>query len=174
MSNVIAGVVRGQFPHLEEHIQEKKAIYERYKKGLKGLPIKMNPFDEKKSVPNYWLSCMIIDKDAMSKQVRGETDYLYEKEKGKTCPQEILDAIASINAEGRPIWKPIHMQPIFRMNPFITVNGNGRAQTNAYIQGTLTDVGADIFNRGLCLPSDNKMTPEEQDVIIEVIKNCFK
>ena len=174
MSNVIAGVVRGQIPYLEEHIAQKKAIYERYKNGLKTLPVKMNPFDEKNSVPNYWLSCMIIDEDAMAKQVRGETTYLYEKEDGKSSPSEILDAIASINAEGRPIWKPMHMQPIFRMNPFITRNGNVRAQTNAYIDGVATDVGQDIFNRGVCLPSDNKMTKEEQDTIIEVIKRCFK
>ena len=174
MSNVIAGVVRGQFPHLEEHIAQKKAIYERYKEGLKGLPVEMNPIDFKNSEPNYWLSCMIIKPEAMAKQVRGEKDFLYEKEIGKSSPQEILDAIASINAEGRPIWKPMHMQPIFRMNPFITQNGNGRAQTNAYIDGAATDVGMDIFNRGLCLPSDNKMTKEQQDVIIEIIKNCFK
>ncbi len=174
MSNVIAGVVRGQFPHLDEHIAQKKAIYERYKEGLKGLPVEMNPFDSKNSEPNYWLSCMIIKPEAMAKQVRGEQDYLYEKEKGKSSPQEILDAIAAINAEGRPIWKPMHMQPIYRMNPFITKNGNGRAQTNAYIAGDSCDVGMDIFNRGLCLPSDNKMTPEQQDVIIEVIRSCFE
>lgn len=174
MSNVIAGVVRGQFPHLEEHIAQKKAIYERYKKGFKGLPVEMNPMDLKNSEPNYWLSCLIIKPEAMAKQVRGEQDYLYEKEKGKSSPQEILEAIASINAEGRPIWKPMHMQPIYRMNPFITRNGNGRAQTNAYIKGEALDIGMDIFQRGLCLPSDNKMTPEEQDVIIEVIKRCFE
>ena len=173
MSNVIAGVVRGQFPQLEEHIAQKKAIYDRYKAGLKGLPVEMNPIDFKNSEPNYWLSCMIIKPEAMAKQVRGEKDFLYEKEIGKSSPQEILDAIASINAEGRPIWKPMHMQPIFRMNPFITQNGNGRAQTNAYIDGVATDVGMDIFNRGLCLPSDNKMTKEQQDVIIDIIKKCF-
>ena len=82
--------------------------------------------------------------------------------------------IASINAEGRPIWKPMHMQPIYRMNPFITRDGNGRARTNAYIDGQALDVGMDIFNRGLCLPSDNKMTKEEQDIIIEIIRECFK
>lgn len=174
MSNVIAGVVRGQFPHLEEHIAQKKAIYERYKEGLKGLPIEMNPMDLQNSEPNYWLSCMIIKPEAMSKQVRGEKDFLYEHEKGKSSPQEILAAIASINAEGRPIWKPMHMQPIYRMNPFITKSGNGRAQTNAYIAGDSYDVGMDIFQRGLCLPSDNKMTSEQQDAIISVIKNCFE
>lgn len=175
MSNVIAGVVRGQIPHLEEHIAQKKAIYNRYKEGLKDLPVKMNPFDEANSEPNFWLSCLIIDKEAMCKQVRGEKDVLYVSESGKSCPTQILEAIAAINAEGRPIWKPMHMQPIYRMNAFITVSGNGRARSNAYIKETgFTDVGADIFERGLCLPSDNKMTPQQQDVIIEVIKKCFE
>ena len=173
MSNVIAGVVRGQFPYLSQHIAQKKAIYERYKEGLKGLPVEMNPIDFENSEPNYWLSCMIIKPEAMSMQVRGEQDYLYSKQHGKSSPQEILDAIASINAEGRPIWKPMHMQPIYRMNSFITKNGNGRAQSNAYISSELCDVGMDIFQRGLCLPSDNKMTPEQQSLIIEVIRRCF-
>lgn len=180
MSNVIAGVVRGQFPYLEEHIAQKKAIYERYKGGLQGLPVHMNPYSEVDSEPNFWLSCMIIEPDAMCKQVRGEQEALYLGEPGKSCPTEILDAIASINAEGRPIWKPMHMQPIYRMNGFVTREGNGRAKTNAYISGgTLgkdgrpLDVGMDIFHRGLCLPSDNKMTVEQQNRIIEVIRECF-
>lgn len=174
MSNVIAGVVRGQYPYLDEHIAQKKAIYEKYREGFKDLPVKMNPFDEDKCVPNYWLSALIIDKEAMCKQVRGEQDALYRPEHGKSCPTEILEAIAGINAEGRPIWKPMHMQPMYRMNAFITVDGNGRARTNAYIAGGVEDVGADIFQRGVCLPSDNKMTPEEQDGIIEVIRACFE
>ena len=173
MSNVIAGVVRGQLPYLEEHIAQKKAIYERYKKGFKGLPIQMNPYDEKKSKPNFWLSCLIIDKAAMCRQVRGDTEACYVKEHGKACPTEILETLAQYNAEGRPIWKPMHMQPIFRMNPFITRSGSGRARTNAYIEGSAEDVGADIFARGLCLPSDNKMTTEEQDKIIEIVRACF-
>lgn len=181
MSNVIAGVVRGQFPYLEEHIAQKKAIYERYKKGFEGLPVTMNPFDAEKSEPNFWLSCMIIDPDAMCKQVRGEQEALYVAEVGKSCPTEILEAIASVNAEGRPIWKPMHMQPIYRMNGFVTREGNGRAKTNAYISGGAVgkdgkplDVGMDIFQRGLCLPSDNKMTAEQQERIIEVIRSCFE
>lgn len=174
MSNVIAGVVRGQIPYLEEHIAQKKAIYMRYKEAFKNLPVKMNPYDEKNSEPNFWLSCMIIDEDALCKQVRSEQDYCYVSESGKTCPHEILDELAKINAEGRPIWKPMHMQPIYRMNGFVTKDGNGRARTNAYIAGEANDVGMDIFNRGLCLPSDNKMTPEQQDRIIEVIKKCFE
>ena len=174
MSNVIAGVVRGQYPHLEEHIAQKKAIYERYKDGLKDLPVSMNPFDEDKSTPNYWLSSIIIDKSAMCKQVRSETEALYIPEQGKSCPTEILEAISSINAEGRPIWKPMHMQPLYRMHEFVTISGSGRAKTNAYIAGSIEDIGADIFDRGVCLPSDNKMTPDQQDRIIEVIRKCFE
>lgn len=174
MSNVIAGVVRGQYPYLDEHIRQKKDIYYRYKEGLKELPISMNPFNEKDCEPNYWLSCMIIHPDAMCKQVISENDYLYISESGKSCPMEILDSLAQYNVEGRPIWKPMHMQPIYRNNPFITTDGNGRANTNAYIAGDSLDVGMDIFHRGLCLPSDNKMTIDEQDKIIEIIKGCFK
>ena len=173
MSNIIAGIVRGQLPHLDEHIAQKKAIYERYKAGLADLPVKMNPFDAEKSQPNYWLSCLIIDEDAMAPMVRGEQDYLYTHESGKSSPHEILDALAAFNAEGRPIWKPMHMQPIYRTHAFITAEGNGRGRTNAYIAGSGLDAGADIFRRGLCLPSDNKMTPEQQDKIIELIKRCF-
>ncbi|MDO5026717.1 MAG: DegT/DnrJ/EryC1/StrS family aminotransferase [Tissierellia bacterium] len=174
MSNVIAGVIRGQYPYLEEHISQKKAIYNRYKEGLKDLPIKMNPFDEEDSVPNYWLSAMIIDEKAMAKHLRSENEALYLKEEAKSSPSEILDALASINAEGRPIWKPMHMQPMYRMHDFITLEGSARAKTNAYIEGEVTNVGEDIFNRGLCLPSDNKMTKKEQDKIIEVIRACFE
>ena len=125
--------------------------------------------------PNYWLSCIIIDKDAMCRQVRGEKDALYVSEPGKSCPTEILEAIAMLNAEGRPIWKPMHMQPMYRTNAFVTAKGNGRAKSNAYIQEAgLVDVGADIFERGLCLPSDNKMTAEQQEAIIEIVRCCFK
>lgn len=174
MSNVIAGVVRGQMPYLEEHIAQKKAIYMRYKEGLKGIPVQMNPYDEKNSVPNFWLSCLIVDRNAMCKQVRSGSDALYIHEKGKSCPTEILEKIFAMNAEGRPIWKPMHMQPMYMSHAFITAQGNGRARTNAYIAGGVQDVGADIFARGLCLPSDNKMTPEQQDAIIQTIKECFE
>ena len=173
MSNVIAGVVRGQFPYLEEHVAKKKAIYERYQAGLSDLPVKMNPYDVKNSEPNFWLSCMIIDPETMCRQVRGECDALYVHESGKSCPTEILETLASYNVEGRPIWKPMHMQPIYSMNPFVTRLGDGRAQTNAYIQGEAVDAGMDIFNRGLCLPSNIKMTPEQQDIVIAMIKECF-
>ena len=169
MSNVVAGVVRGQLLHLDEHIAQKKAIYERYRVGLKDLPVKMNPFDENVSVPNYWLSCMIIDTDAMCPQNRTDKDVTYTSLAGHSCPSEILDAISDLNAEGRPIWKPMHMQPIYAKNPFVTAD-------TVYPEGLHNDdesVGADIFERGLCLPSDNKMTPDVQDVIIRAIHDCF-
>ena len=173
MSNVIAGVVRGQMPYLQAHIDQKKAIYQRYQEGFKDLPVKMNPFDPDTMEPNYWLSCLLIDREAMCKQVRGDTESCYRTEPGKTCPDEILETLAKFNAEGRPIWKPMHMQPIYRMHPFVTREGNGRGRTNAYIAGEGMDVGADIFQRGLCLPSDNKMTIEQQTQIIEIVRNCF-
>ena len=160
MSNLVAGVIRGQLPYLKEHIAQKKAIYERYKEGFRDLPVQMNPFDDKNSEPIFWLSCLTVDKDAMCKQVRGEKDACYIQESGKSCPTEILEALTAFNTEGRPIWKPMHLQPIYRAHSFITVNG--------------TDVGADIFERGLCLPSDNKMTREQQDVVIEIIRRCFQ
>ena len=174
MSNVVAGVVRGQLPYMEEHIAQKRAIYERYKKGLSDLPVSMNPYDAKNTVPNFWLSCMIIDEKAMCKQVRGDNEACYIKEKGKTCPTEILETLAKYNAEGRPIWKPMHMQPIFRMNGFVVRDGNGRGRTNAYIDGCGADISRDIFNRGLCLPSDNKMTEGEQEKVIEIVRACFE
>ena len=175
MSNIIAGIVRGQIPYLNEHIARKKAIYERYKEGFKGLPVKMNPYDAEKSEPNFWLSCLIIDPDFMCKQVRDDKKALYIPEKGKSCPTEILEKLAECNMEGRPIWKPMHAQPIYRSNPFVTRYGNGRGQSNAYIANDRQlDAGMDIFNRGLCLPSDIKMTPEDQDKVIAVIRECFE
>lgn len=166
MSNVIAGVVRGQYPYLDEHIAKKKEIYERYKEGFKYLPVSMNPYDEKTMEPNFWLSCLIIDKNAMCKQERSDCQANYVKESGKSCPTEILEALATINAEGRPIWKPMHMQPIYRTNPFITKDGRANGDT--------IDVGSDIFERGLCLPSDIKMTADEQDIIIKIVRSCFE
>ena len=180
MSNVIAGIVRGQLPYLEEHIRQKKAIYERYKEGFEDLPVEMNPYDATNSEPNFWLSCLLIKPEAMCRQVRGEQEALYISEYGRSCPTEILEKLADYNAEGRPIWKPMHMQPLYRSNGFVTREGNGRAISNAYIAGGKSgldgrplDVGMDIFSRGLCLPSDNKMTPEQQKNIIEIVKSCF-
>jgi len=176
ISNVVAGVVRGQLPYLRDHIKQKKAIYERYKKGFEGLPISMNPFDKINSEPNYWLSCILIDESAMCTQLRDDNKAIYVPESEKTCPTEILETLFEYNVEARPIWKPMHMQPLYRMNEFITIKGSGRRMSDAYMgdfESTI-DVGADIFARGLCLPSDIKMTPEEQDFIINIIKSCFE
>ena len=174
ISNIVAGVIRGQIPYLDEHIEQKRAIYERYREGLRDLPVTMNPFDAEKSIPNFWLSCCLINEEAMAPHVRGEQDELWSHEPGKSSPGEILAAIAAFRAEGRPIWKPMHCQPIYRTHKFITVEGNGRGRSNAYIAGSGVDVGADLFRRGLCLPSDNKMTPEQQDVVIDIIHRCFE
>lgn len=179
MSNVIAGVVRGQWPYLTEHIEQKKAIYMRYKDGLKNLPVTMNPYDAVNSVPNHWLSCLLIDRDAMCEQVRSDNKAIYYKKprqvRGHSCPTEIFAHLMSHNAQCRPIWKPMHLQPIYRMNGFVIVDGEGRGRTNAYIDEDRNgNVGADIFDRGLCLPSDNKMTVEEQNRIIEIIHRCFE
>ena len=173
ISNVIAGIIRGQIPYLEEHINQKKKIYERYKAGFSDLPLRMNPYDAIKSEPNFWLSCCIINEEAMAPMIRGEQDYLYKSESKNSSPQEILEALAAFGAEGRPIWKPMHLQPIYRTNAFITAEGNGRGGSNAYIAGSGADVGADIFRRGLCLPSDNKMTSEQQEKVIEIVHRCF-
>ncbi len=174
MSNIVAGVIRGQIPWLDAHIAQKKAIYERYREGLKDLPVRMNPYDAEKAAPNFWLSCLIIDPDAMAPFVRGEQEQLWQREAGKSSPGEILAALAAFHAEGRPIWKPMHLQPIYRGHAFVTAEGSGRGRSNAYIPGSGQDVGADIFRRGLCLPSDNKMSPEEQDRVIEIIRRCFR
>ena len=173
MSNVVAGVIRGQYLHLEEHIARKKAIYERYREGFKDLPVQMNPILEG-SEPNYWLSGMVIDREYMCKQVRDNSKALYLTEKGKSCPTEILETLEKYNAEGRPVWKPMHMQPMYRMHEFVTRSGAARTKTNAYTADGMEDVGADLFDRGLCLPSDIKMTPEEQDKVIEIVRSCFE
>lgn len=139
MSNVVAGVGRGQLLHLEEHRNLKEKIYRRYEEGLKSFPIKMNPYLEY-SKPNFWLSCILIDRGI------------------NATPEQIRLRLEDANIEARPIWKPMHLQPVFSGYDYISVEG---------------DVGGDIFERGLCLPSDIKMTKEEQDKVIELIKNCF-
>ena len=161
MSNVIAGVIRGQFPYLQEHICRKREIYERYREGFKDLPTIMNPYEAKNSAPNYWLSCLLIDEDAMCSQTMEENTVTYKKVPGKTCPAEILEKLSDQNVEGRPLWKPMHLQPVYRQNPFVSRNGE-------------MDVARDLFRRGLCLPSDIKMTREEQDWIIETVRSCFR
>lgn len=140
MSNVVAGIGRGQLKHIEEHRALKRAIYERYKEGVKQLPVSMNPY-LKNSEPNFWLSCLLIDKDC------------------KVSPMELYNRLSEANIETRPIWKPMHMQPVFAGHDFISLEE--------------TSVGEDIFSRGLCLPSDIKMTEEEQNFVVKVIKSCF-
>lgn len=141
LSNVTAGIGRGQLIHVMEHRNLKAAIYDGYKEGLKGQPVTMNPYEEC-SVPNFWLSCMLMDESVEKK------------------PMEVYDFLNALNIESRPIWKPMHMQPVFADNDFIYVADK--------------PVDEDIFSRGLCLPSDIKMTEEEQNFVIEAIKEALK
>lgn len=158
LSNVLAGIGRGQLLHLNEHIGLKKKIYERYQEGLKDLPLKMNPYLPD-SNPIYWLSCILVDENAMCQHQRSDNEGKYVSEPGKSCPDEIREILESYNVETRPIWKPMHLQPIFKNNDFICLNH---------------DIAGDIFDRGLCLPSDIKMSAEDQDKVIEIIKSCFE
>ena len=174
MSNIVAGIIRGQIPHLDTHIAQKKKIWERYQEGFKDLPVTMNPWDKEKAQPNFWLSCMLIDEEAMAPHVRSDKEEIWQHVSGKSSPGEILATLGAFHAEGRPLWKPMHMQPIYQMNKYITSEGNGRARSNAYIEGKGADVGADLFRRGLCLPSDNKMTEHQQDIVIDIIRRCFE
>lgn len=150
MSNIIAGVVRGQLPYLEDHICNKKRIFEKYASDLLDLPASMNPFDNENSKPNFWLSCLLLDTAVGLK------------------PIEILSKLSEFNAEGRPIWKPMHMQPIYKNNQFVTSLNNenhiGHSASNSN----------EVFSRGLCLPSDNKMSSEQQDLLIEIIQNFIR
>ena len=162
MSNIVAGIGRGQLLHIDENIDKKRKIYLRYKEGFKELPVQMNPFLDC-SKPNFWLSCLTVNSDAMCEQKRGKLDCECVSCKGKSCPDpdEIRETLAKYNIESRPIWKPMHMQPIFEGYKFISAEDT-------------TDVAADIFNRGLCLPSDIKMTEEQQNIVIDIIKSCFE
>ncbi len=140
MSNIVAGIGRGQLIHLDEHKAAKKRIWDIYSEELSSLPVTMNPHLEN-SDPNYWLSCLLIDEGVSVK------------------PEYIMKKLADENVESRPIWKPMHMQPVFKDRDFISVGVNS--------------VGEDIFARGLCLPSDIKMTEEEQREICSIIRSCF-
>lgn len=159
MSNVVAGVVRGQYPYLEAHIARKKAIFQRYQEGFADLPVTLNPYDPNTAEPNFWLSCILIKEEAMCAQERSGTGSSYCTEAGKTCPDEIYEMLAKYNVESRPIWKPMHLQPLYREHAFVSCG---------------SDVGADIFRRGLCLPCDIKMTEEQQDQIIAIVRSCFQ
>ena len=175
MSNIIAGIVRGQWEHIDEHIVRKREIYDHYQEGLKGLPLQLNPYETLNATPNYWLSCLMVDKGAMTLQCRSDRNATWDVEEGKSCPEEIMEALKQYHVESRPIWKPMHLQPVYRNNGFVTANGYGRGSSNAYISDMkCTDIGADIFARGLCLPTDIGMTEEEQNKVIEIVKRCFK
>jgi dTDP-4-amino-4,6-dideoxygalactose transaminase len=141
MSNVVAGIGRGQLKHLDEHRARKERIYRRYQEGLKDLPVTMNPYLQD-TMPNFWLSCMTVNEGC-------DVD-----------PVDIIHRLEENNIESRPIWKPMHMQPVFEGYDFITA---GDAPVNE-----------DIYKRGMCLPSDIKMTDEEQDAVIEIIHTCFQ
>ena len=141
MSNIVAGIGRGQLLHLDEHKEKKTQIYIRYKNAFETLPVKMNPYLSC-SVPNFWLSCFTINEEAMK----------------TVTPEKIRLHLEEANIESRPIWKPMHMQPVYENNDYISSGEN---------------VGEDIFKRGLCLPSDVKMTVEEQDFVIKKIKELF-
>lgn len=168
ISNIIAGVIRGQWPHLDEHIAGKKRVYEQYRDGLKDLPVQVH------GGGNYWLSSILLDREAMEPFARTDRKSVYEMVAGKSCPSEILEVLNAFNAESRPIWKPLHLQPLYCGNEFITVNGRTRGNSDAYIKhAVFNEVTTDIFERGLCLPSDNKMTEDVQDVVIELIRKCF-
>lgn len=140
MSNVVAGIGRGQLLHLQEHRQRKTAIYRRYEQAFRDLPVTMNPYLED-TMPNFWLSCILFDRSCPGK------------------PMELMEVLAQQNVEARPIWKPMHLQPVFAGYDFITAGEKA--------------VNEEIFARGLCLPSDIKMTEEEQDYVIEIIRKFF-
>ena len=142
MSNIVAGIGRGQLKVLDERIKQKTDIYNNYKDGFKDISdIEMEPIpvDTK---PNHWLSVITLDKNS------------------KVKPIDIMEALDKENIESRPVWKPMHMQPIFKDYDFIKVEEE--------------PVSTDLFERGVCLPSDTNMTKEEQDVVINVIKNLWK
>ena len=169
ISNIIAGMIRGQWGYLSEHIEQKKAVFERYREGLRDLPITVH------GGGNYWLTCALIDRYALSPTARSSRQAIYEIVNNKSCPSEILEALNTYNCEGRPIWKPMHLQPMFRANDFITPDGLSRGNSDAYIEHRESrEVASDIFERGMCLPSDNKIKQSQQDMIIEVIHRCFR
>ena len=141
MSNVTAGIGRGQLLHLEEHKTLKNAIYQRYKEAFSDIPdIQMNPLNPDGDA-NNWLSCMTI------------------ADGSDVTPDMIMDALESENIESRPIWKPLHLQPVFAECDFVKTHEKS--------------VSEDVFNRGLCLPSDIKNTDEDMDLIIRTVKRCF-
>ena len=174
MSNVIAGVVLGQWGHLEEHIAEKKRIYKCYADKLQLLGVEMNPYDAERSEPNYWLSCMRLDANSLCEMTRSGKSYTYESVHGRTCPMEVLEALEVFGAEGRSVWKPMHLQPMYCNHEFISVDGGRRTFGRFYNKvEERVDEGRCLFEQGVCLPSDIKMTQEEQERVIEIIYACY-
>lgn len=173
MNNVIAGIVLGQWGRLEEHIAKKERIYRLYSKRLGLLGMELNPYDVGKSKPNYWLSCMRIEPNSLCKEVRSDQAYIYENVHGRTCPTEVLDALEAFHAQGRPVWKPMHLQPLYRNHEFVSIDGGRRAFGGGY-SGMFerADESKSLFDQGVCLPSDIKMTEEEQERVIEIIYAC--
>ena len=149
MSNIVAGIGRGQLLHLEEHKALKKAIYKKYKERFSDIPeITLNPLNEDGDA-NCWLTCMLIDPGC-----------------GVT-PDQVMDALEADNIECRPIWKPMHLQPVFEQCDFITKDGSIKDKTG------MGSVSAEIFEHGLCLPSDIKNTDEDMERIIGIVRGCF-
>ena len=142
MSNIVAGIGRGQLKVLDKRIEQKTNIYNNYKEGFKDIKeIEMQPIPEN-TKPNHWLSVITL------------------KEDSKVKPLDIMEALDKQNIESRPVWKPMHMQPVFEKYDFIKVDNK--------------PISEDLFERGVCLPSDTKMTKEEQEVVINTIKKLFK
>ena len=159
MSNVVAGIGRGQLIHLDEHVSIKRAIYEEYKKAFAGIEaITMNPMNSN-GEPNCWLSCFTLSKEC------------------EVSPNHIMDALAKKNIESRPIWKPMHLQPVYSAYDFFTTDGLYTWEKECGVGvGDIINpksVSEDIFNRGVCLPSDIKNTKEEMEKIIGIVKSFF-
>lgn len=159
MSNIVAGIGRGQLLHLDEHVEAKRAIYKQYQESFSDIEeITMNPLNPNGRA-NNWLSGMIV------------------KAGCKVTPNQIMNALSAENIESRPVWKPMHLQPVYADCDFFTVEGLCKASKDCSVGvgeiDTPDSVGADIFNRGLCLPSDIKNTKEDMDKIIAVIRKCF-
>ena len=160
MSNIVAGIGRGQLLHLDEHVAIKRAIYAQYKEAFADIDaITMNPMNPDGSA-NNWLSCMTIAADS------------------KVTPNQVMDALDAENIESRPIWKPMHLQPVFAECDFFTDEGLYTQRRNCDIavgeNKQPYGVGEDIFNRGLCLPSDIKNTKEDMEKIIRIVRGLFK
>lgn len=174
MSDIVAGLILGQFRYLDEHIAKKRAIYERYLEKLDGDIMYMNPVGEG-TEPNYWISCITCESNIQFKETRSERDYTYTGQHGTASPMEIYDALEAFNVESSPVYKPMSMQPIFRNYDQITLDGSKREYPEFDNDGfwVRCDVAKYNFDSGLCLPSDIKMTEEEQDQIIEIVRSCF-